>query len=155
MTLVTWTCAPPTWLTMLPQKFSAATICSPPPLDVEELDVPPPPHAATASIAPAAPSHARHPLIPATPSDPVPQMRNRLSLTASIATAHMACARGLPPSAVGDVGQAEADDAGDVGVVQAIEDEPAGAPRAHQAQVAEHAQVLRRGGRPQAEHQRD
>src|SRR2546430_10478107 len=62
MTLVTCTCAPPTWPTMLPQKFSADTICSPPPPDADELDeLDVPPQAATASSAAAAASHARHP----------------------------------------------------------------------------------------------
>src|SRR5258708_7900895 len=78
MTLVTWTGVPPTWPTMLPQKFSAATTSSP--SDGEEpAPAPAPvPHADSASRrTTGTPGPARHPaaMVDANDLDLCPGMR--------------------------------------------------------------------------------
>src|ERR1700729_4253392 len=82
MTLVTWACAPPTWRAMLPQKFSAATTRTLPPLSPDWAA--PHPAARTArpaSTAAATPSRFTPPTAMAIPSRSTVQTYHRMRIS--------------------------------------------------------------------------
>lgn len=58
----------------------------------------------------------------------------------------------LIPAAFAFVSKSDADQLGDVSVIEVIENEPSVSPRPHEAQIAEHPKVLGHGRRRETEH---